>query len=98
MGIFGDKFKCTRCGLKNDPLGYSPFPTELGTKIGEEICKDCWAEWQKKQMQLINHYGLDVSNPETHDFLFDNMKIFFFDDGSGNLAQIDTSKEGTVNW
>jgi len=49
-------------------------------------------------MQLINHFGLDVSNPESHEFLFDNMKIFFYDDGSGDLAQIDTSKEGSVNW
>ena len=98
MGIFGDKFKCVRCGQKAEPIGYAPVPTELGAKIGEEACKDCWAEWQKKQMQLINHYGLDVSKPETHEFLFDNMKIFFFDDGSGNLAQIDTSKEGSVNW
>lgn len=97
MGLFGDKFKCARCGQKTEPIGYAPVPTELGSKIGEEICKDCWAEWQKKQMQLINHYGLDVSNPETHEFLFDNMKVFFYDDGSG-LATIDTSKEGSVNW
>lgn len=61
------------------------------------MCKDCWAEWQKKQMQLINHFGLDVSKPESHEYLFDNMKIFFYDDGSG-LATIDTSKEGSVEW
>lgn len=97
MALFGDKFKCARCGQKGEPIGYAPVPTELGQKIGAEMCKDCWAEWQKKQMQLINHYGLDVSNPETHDFLFDNMNIFFYDDG-GNLAQIDTSKEGNVSW
>ena len=98
MALFGEKFKCARCGQKNEPIGYAPVHTELGAKIGEEMCKDCWAEWQKKQMQLINHFGLDVSNPETHEFLFDNMKIFFYDDGSGDLAQVDTSKEGSVNW
>ena len=41
--------------------------------------------------------GLDVSNPDSHQFLFDNMKIFFYDEGV-DLAQIDTSKEGSVNW
>ena len=97
MGIFSDKFKCARCGDKTEPIGYAPVPTELGQKIGEEMCKDCWAEWQKKQMQLINHFGLDVSNPDSHQFLFDNMKIFFFDEGV-ELAQIDTSQEGKVNW
>jgi Fe-S cluster biosynthesis and repair protein YggX len=97
MAIFGEKFRCARCGQKNEAIGYAPVPTDLGKRIGEEVCTDCWAEWQKKQMQLINHFGLDVSNPDTHQFLFDQMKIFFFDEGV-DLAQIDTSKEGAVNW
>ena len=97
MALFGDKFKCTKCGVKGDALGYAPIPTELGQKIGAEICKDCWAEWQQKQKQLINHFGLDVSNPDSHQFLFDQMNIFFFNEGV-EIAQIDTSKEGSVNW
>ncbi len=98
MALFsGDKFKCGKCGQKSEPIGYAPIPTELGQKIGAEMCKDCWKEWQEKQKQLINHFGLDVSNPDSHQFLFDNMKIFFYDEGV-DLAQIDTSKEGKVNW
>lgn len=97
MGLFGDKFHCARCGQKTEPLGFAPFPTELGQRVSAEICADCWKEWQKKQMQLINHFGLDVSNPDSHDFLFDNMKIFLFNEGV-DLAQIDTSQEGKVNW
>ena len=97
MALFGDKFKCTRCGAKGEAIGYAPIPTELGAKIGNEICKDCWAEWQQKQKQLINHFGLDVSNPDSHQFLFDQMNIFFFNEGV-EIAQIDTSKEGSVNW
>lgn len=95
--MFGNSFKCARCGRKNEPLGYAPIPTDLGQKIGEEICQDCWTEWQQKQKQLINHFGLDVSSPDAHEFLFDQMKIFFYDEGV-QLAQIDESKEGTVNW
>jgi hypothetical protein len=30
-------------------------------------------------------------------FLFDNMKIFFYNEGV-DLAQIDTSQEGKVSW
>ncbi len=98
MALFSsDKFKCTRCGRKNAPLGYAPVPTELGQRVSQEICADCWKEWLDKQKQLINHFGLDVSNPDSHDFLFDQMKIFFFDEGV-ELAQIDTTKEGNVNW
>lgn len=98
MALFSnDKFKCARCKQKNEPLGYAPVPTELGKKIGQEICGNCWKEWLQKQNQLINHFGLDVSNPDTHEFLFDQMRIFFYDEGV-QLTQIDESKEGTVKW
>jgi Fe-S cluster biosynthesis and repair protein YggX len=96
MALFGG-FKCAKCEKKTEPIGYAPIPTELGQKIGQECCQNCWKDWLQKQNQLINHFGLDVSNPDTHDFLFDNMKIFFYNEGV-NLAQIDTSKEGSVNW
>ena len=98
MALFSsDKFKCARCAQKTAPLGYAPIPTELGQRVGQEICAACWEEWKTKQQQLINHFGLDVSNPDTHQFLFDQMNIFFFDEGV-DLAQIDTSKEGSINW
>jgi Fe-S cluster biosynthesis and repair protein YggX len=98
MALFSnDKSKCTRCGRKNAPLGYAPVPTELGQRVGQEICADCWKEWLDKQKQLINHFGLDVSNPDSHDFLFDQMKFSFSTKGV-ELAQIDTTKEGNVNW
>lgn len=98
MALFaGNKFKCARCGQPNVPLGYAPLPTELGQKIGAEICGECWKEWLQKQKQLINHFGIDISNPDSHEFLFDQMKIFFYDEGV-ELKQIDTSQEGKVNW
>ena len=98
MGLFSsDKFKCARCGREGEPLGYAPVPTELGKKIGREICKSCWREWLQKQTQIINHFGIDVSDPNAHEFLFDQMRIFFYDEGV-DLKQIDESKQGTVKW
>lgn len=91
-----EEIKCKRCGQKRAALGYAPIPTELGQQIGAEVCQPCWSEWLQKQNMLINHYGLDVSNPETHDFLFENMKAFFFN--AGVMSNIDTSKEGSVKW
>ncbi len=98
MALFSkDKFQCARCGQKNEPIGFAPIPTELGQKVGEECCQDCWKEWLEKQKQLINHFGLDVSNPDSHDFLFDQMRLFFFEEGV-EVAEIDTSQEGKINW
>jgi Fe-S cluster biosynthesis and repair protein YggX len=100
MALFSkEKFECARCGKNNEALGYAPIPTELGEKIGTTTCKECWTEWLEKQKQVINHFGLDLSNPDSHEFLFDQMKIFFFDEGSDIAeAEIDTSKEGSVSW
>ena len=84
-------------GKKTNRSAFQPIPNELGERVVAEICQDCWKEWQEKQKQLINHFGLDVSNPDSHQFLFDNMKIFLFNEGV-ELTQIDTSKEGSVNW
>lgn len=98
MALFSnDKFECARCARKTEAIGFAPIPTELGGRIGEECCKECWAEWLEKQKQVINHFGLDVSTPDAQEYLFDQMKLFFFDEGE-KTEEIDTSKEGSVSW
>ena len=43
---------------------------------------------------LINHYGLNVMDPQARTFLTKNMTAFLFK--SGESADIDTSKKGTI--
>ncbi len=94
-----DQIKCKHCGEKRPALGYAPFPNEIGQRVGAEICQPCWAEWLQKQSQIINHYGLDLGNPDAQNFLFDNMRGYLFNEGQTlPTAQIDTTKEGTVKW
>lgn len=98
MALFSkDKFECARCGQKTEPIGYAPIPTELGQRVGTECCQGCWGEWLEKQKQVINHFGLDVSTPDAQEYLFDQMKLFFFNEGE-QMEEIDTSKEGSVSW
>jgi Fe-S cluster biosynthesis and repair protein YggX len=98
MGIFSnDGFKCGRCGRKDQQMAFAPFPNELGQRVYNEICQVCWKEWLAKQNQLVNHFGIDFANPEAHEFLFDQLKIFLFNEGV-ELTKIDTSKEGSINW
>ena len=55
-------------------------------------------EWLlQKQTQIINHYGLDLTNPDAQNFLFDNIRGFLFGDVPAT-AEIDTTKEGSVKW
>jgi Fe-S cluster biosynthesis and repair protein YggX len=43
---------------------------------------------------LINHYGLNVMDPQARAFLTKNMSAFFFKTGAE--AGIDTTKQGTI--
>jgi Fe-S cluster biosynthesis and repair protein YggX len=92
-----ETIKCVHCGEKRPAIAFAPFPNELGQRIAAEICQPCWSGWLQKQSQIINHYGLDLTNPDAQNFLFDNIKGFLFGEVP-QTAEIDTSKEGTVKW
>lgn len=89
---------CARCERENvAPMGRPPFPDELGRRVAEEICGDCWEQWKRQQMLLINHYGLNLRDQNARAFLLQNMRSFLFGEG-GAQAEIDTSQEGKVDW
>lgn len=92
-----ETIKCTHCGEKRPGLAFAPFPNALGQRIAAEICQPCWSEWLQKQTQIINHYGLDLTDPDAQTFLFDNIKGYLFGDAP-KVAEIDTTKEGSVKW
>ncbi len=77
---------CSRCIENKEPLSEQPLPGSMGERILEEICSDCWGEWRELVPQLINHYGLNLGNPEHRRELRRVMKEFlnFADDESDN--------------
>ena len=40
------------------------FRNEIGQRIHAEICQVCWSEWLQQQTMLINHYGLNLRDPD----------------------------------
>ena len=50
----------------------------------------------KQQTMLINHYGLNVMDPQARQFLTRNMEAFLFKAGEGDA--VDTSKQGTISY
>ncbi len=48
-------------------------------------------------MVIINHYGLNVRDPKAREFLIANLRSYLFSEGEGG-AEIDDSKEGSVEW
>ena len=69
---------CTRCRETRDPVPFRPFPNERGQRVVDQICNVCWSEWLKLQQQLINHYGLNVREPKSKEFLFAEQDKFLF--------------------
>ncbi|HWP03174.1 MAG TPA: oxidative damage protection protein, partial [Gemmatimonadaceae bacterium] len=88
--------KCTRCGQTRAGFERPPFPGAIGARIVAEICQQCWGEWLRQQTMLINHYGLNVLEPEARQFLTRNLEAFLF--RSGRTEDVDTSKKGTISW
>jgi len=87
---------CVRCGNQGSALPFAPFRNELGERIHQQICTVCWDEWLKHQTMLINHYGLNLQDPDARKFLLENTEKFLFD--TGEAEQVDTSKQGTIQW
>ncbi len=87
---------CTRCGTTRAGLDRPPFPGAIGLRAQAEICQECWQLWLKQQTMLINHYGLNLMDPQARQFLTKNMDAFLFK--SDKEEQVDTSKQGTINW
>ena len=74
---------CVRCSRTNSQMPFRPFPNDLGLKVFQEICGDCWGEWLKHQQALINHYALNVQDPKAKEFLFASMERYLFEDDDG---------------
>ncbi len=87
---------CRRCGNTRAGFEKAPFPGAIGARILEGTCQECWEEWKKQQTMLINHYGLNVMDPQARKFLTQNMEAFLFKTGSN--ADVDTTKQGSINW
>ena len=87
---------CTRCGQTRAGFDRPPFPGPIGARIVDGVCQECWSQWLKQQTMFINHYGLNVMDPQARNFLKQNMQAFLFKTGAGE--EVDTSKKGTIEW
>lgn len=90
----GTTVTCGRCGKAKEGFDRAPFPGAIGARVLEGTCRDCWGDWLKQQTMLINHYGLNVMDPQARQFLTRNMEAFLF--RSGSQDAVDTSMKGTI--
>ncbi len=67
---------CLRCGQQKDALDAPPFNNQLGAKVLQHTCADCWQAWVSQQLMLMNEYRLDPLNDEHSAFLDREMLKF----------------------
>jgi Fe-S cluster biosynthesis and repair protein YggX len=87
---------CARCGETRDGLDRAPFPGPMGVRVLDSVCQRCWGDWLKQQTMLINHYGLNVMDPQARQFLTRNMEAFLFK--AGSASDVDTTQQGKISW
>ncbi len=67
---------CARCGKMAEPLASPPMGGQLGERLVQNICPACYNEWVNQQVLYINHYGLQMSDPDDRKKLIQAMKEF----------------------
>ena len=70
---------CQRLQKEVDGLDFQLYPGELGKKIFDNVCKEAWTEWQKKQTMLINENKLNMMEPTARQFLEAQMQAYLFE-------------------
>ena len=84
--------QCARCGRTEAPaLTRQPYPGKLGTEIREKICADCWQEWTKMEVMIINELRLNFMEPSAQETLGKHMREFLFP-GSTDLGTVGIGK------
>ncbi|ALS96980.1 oxidative damage protection protein [Lacimicrobium alkaliphilum] len=70
---------CQYLNKEAEGLDFQLYPGELGKRIFDNISKQAWTEWQKKQTMLINEKKLNMMDAEHRAMLEKEMQAFLFE-------------------
>lgn len=72
-----DTVPCVRCRRDDAPaLTRRVYPGPTGDEIQQRVCADCWAEWERMEVIVINEMRLDFMAPESQEILRSQMREF----------------------
>lgn len=71
---------CVKLRRELPGLEKPPMPGELGQRIYDQISERAWDMWQEHSRLLINHYGLNLADPDARQILRQEMIRFLFGD------------------
>ena len=67
---------CRRCGETRAALPRRPMPGDLGATIQATVCAQCWEEWTKAEVMVINELRLNFMDPAAQQTLVQHMREF----------------------
>lgn len=70
---------CVYLGKEAEGLDFQLYPGEIGERIFNNISKEAWGLWQKKQTMLINEHKLNMMNMDDRTRLEKDMADFLFE-------------------
>ncbi len=69
---------CAKLKRRLPGLARPPMPGEFGQRIYDNISQQAWEMWQEHSRLLINHYGLNLADPDSRQILRQEMERFLF--------------------
>lgn len=70
---------CQHLNKEAEGLGFQLYPGDVGKRIFDNISKEAWTLWQKKQTMLINEKKMNMMEPNDRAFLEKAMVEFLFE-------------------
>lgn len=83
---------CVKLQRRLPGLVRPPVPGELGQRIYDHISQQAWDLWQDQSRLLINHYSLNLADPDARQLLRQQMEEFLF--GNDNQMPEGWTPEG----
>ena len=70
---------CQNLKKEADGLDFQLYPGDVGKRIFDNISKEAWGNWQKKQTMLINENKMNMMNPDDRAILEKAMVEYLFE-------------------
>ena len=78
--------QCAKLSAELPALDRPPFPGKMGQRVYDELSTYAYSLWQAQARLLINRYGLNMADPRSQEFLFEQMEAFLFEEGPAEAA------------
>ena len=72
---------CKKYQQEMEGLDFPPMPGAKGQELFNSVSKQAWQEWLKHQTMLINEKRLNLLEPQTRQYLAEQMEKFLSNEG-----------------